>query len=53
MRIQYFKMERAQSQWENVVDYNLSESGVDPVSGEPIRKLSLRAGFLKHTAFRA
>lgn len=32
MRIQYFKMERFQSQWENVVDYNLSESGVDPLS---------------------
>jgi aspartate/methionine/tyrosine aminotransferase len=32
MKIQYFKMERAQSQWEFVVDYNLSESGVDPLS---------------------
>jgi hypothetical protein len=32
MKIQYFKMERAQSQWENVVDYNLSESGVDSLS---------------------
>lgn len=32
MKLQYFKMERAQSQWENVVDYNLSESGVDPIA---------------------
>jgi aspartate/methionine/tyrosine aminotransferase len=32
MKIQYFKMERAQSHWEFVVDYNLSESGVDPLS---------------------
>ncbi|MGB3861835.1 MAG: hypothetical protein WA915_07100 [Candidatus Aminicenantaceae bacterium] len=32
MKIPYFKMERAQSQWENVVDYNLSESGVDSLS---------------------
>jgi len=26
-----FKMERIQSEWENVVSYNLSESGVEPV----------------------
>jgi aspartate/methionine/tyrosine aminotransferase len=32
MKLQYFKMERAQSQWEFVVDYNLSESGVDPIA---------------------
>lgn len=32
MKIQYFKMERAQSQWEHVVNYNLSESGVNPIS---------------------
>ena len=32
MKLQYFKMERAQSQWEFVVDYNLSESGVDSLS---------------------
>ena len=32
MKIPYFKMERAQSQWENVVDYNLSASGVDALS---------------------
>ncbi|HOW85320.1 MAG TPA: aminotransferase class I/II-fold pyridoxal phosphate-dependent enzyme [Candidatus Aminicenantes bacterium] len=32
MRIDTFKMERMQSSWENVVDYNLSESGVHPLS---------------------
>jgi aspartate/methionine/tyrosine aminotransferase len=32
MKIDYFKMERMQSQWEFMVDYNLSESGVHPLS---------------------
>ncbi len=32
MHIDIFKMERMQSRWENVVDYNLSESGVHPLS---------------------
>jgi len=32
MKIQYFKMERAQAHWEHVVNYNLSDSGVDPLS---------------------
>ncbi len=32
MKIEQFKMERMQSTWENVVDYNLSESGVYPLS---------------------
>jgi hypothetical protein len=32
MRIDVFKMERMQSTWENVVDYNLSESGVHPLN---------------------
>ncbi|HEX9901569.1 MAG TPA: aminotransferase class I/II-fold pyridoxal phosphate-dependent enzyme [Acidobacteriota bacterium] len=32
MKIEQFKMERMQSTWENVVDYNLSESGVHPLS---------------------
>lgn len=31
MKIDVFKMERMQSTWENVVDYNLSESGVRPL----------------------
>lgn len=32
MKIETFKMERMQSTWENVVDYNISESGVHPLS---------------------
>lgn len=32
MKIEPFEMERAQSQWENVVEYNLAESGVHPMS---------------------
>ena len=32
MKIEIFEMERMQSTWENVVDYNLSESGVHPLS---------------------
>ena len=32
MNIETFKMERMQSTWENVVDFNLSESGVHPLS---------------------
>jgi len=32
MKIETFKMERMQSVWENVVDYNISESGVHPIS---------------------
>jgi aspartate/methionine/tyrosine aminotransferase len=32
VKIDVFKMERMQSTWENVVDYNLSESGVHPLT---------------------
>ena len=32
MKIEVFKMERMQSVWENVVDINLSESGVHPLT---------------------
>ncbi len=32
MKIEHFKMERMQSTWENVVEFNLSESGVHPLS---------------------
>ena len=32
MKIEYFEMERMQSQYEFLVDYNLSESGVHPLS---------------------
>ncbi len=34
MKIETFKMERMQSTWENVVEYNLSESGVHPLTLE-------------------
>ena len=36
MKIEYFKMERMQSQYEFMVDYNLSESGVHPLSFEEL-----------------
>lgn len=36
MKIEIFKMERIQSLWENVVDYNLSESGVHPLNLEEL-----------------
>ncbi len=32
MRIETFEMERMQSTWENIVEYDLSESGVRPLS---------------------
>ncbi len=32
MRIETFEMERMQSTWENVVDYDMSESGVLPLT---------------------
>ncbi len=45
MKIEHFQMERMQSTWENEVEYNLSESGVHPLSlrqflsGEELREL--------------
>jgi aspartate/methionine/tyrosine aminotransferase len=36
MHIEPFEMERFQSLWENVVDYNLSESGVHPLKLEEL-----------------
>jgi hypothetical protein len=48
MRIEQFRMERMQSRFENYVDYNLSESGVEPMrpedllSGAPEREQFLR-----------
>ncbi len=36
MNIETFKMERMQSTWENLVDYNLSESGVHPLDLEEL-----------------
>ena len=39
MKIEVFEMERMQSTWENVVDYDLSESGVYPVSLRELREM--------------
>ena len=45
MNVEHFKMERMQSTWENEVEYNLSESGVHPLtlreflSAEEIREI--------------
>ena len=36
MRIEPFRMERMQSRYENYVDYNLSESGVEPLRPEDL-----------------
>ena len=52
MKIEIFKMERAQSLWENRVKYNLTESGVHPYtleeflrSDEIEKLLSIRLGY--------
>ena len=43
MKIEHFEMERMQSTWENVVEYNLSESGVHPLScGEVLSEDELK-----------
>ncbi len=54
MKIEYFKMERMQSTWEFQVDYNLSESGVHPLSfqellpaGQLDEILQTRLGYLQ------
>jgi aspartate/methionine/tyrosine aminotransferase len=47
MRIPLFAMERMQSTWENLVDYNLSESGVHPMRvDELLDDATDRAGLL-------
>ena len=35
MKMQTFEMERMQSTWEHVVEYDLSESGVQPIPDFP------------------
>lgn len=52
MRLETFAMERYQSTWENIVDYNLSESGVHPftlsefLTAEQLTELSqIRLGY--------
>ncbi len=48
MRIEPFRMERMQSRYENYVEFNLSESGVDPMRPEDLLpETSDRAALLK------
>ena len=47
MHIEPFAMERFQSLWENVVEYNLSESGVHPLNLEELIEESKIKDFLK------
>src|SRR6476620_9229211 len=54
MKVEQFAMERMQSTWENQVEYNLSESGVHPLTlgeladDEPARAALLAEG-LRYT----
>jgi aspartate/methionine/tyrosine aminotransferase len=36
VKLEQFSMERMQSTWENLVDYNLSESGVQPIAAREL-----------------
>lgn len=47
MKLETFKMERWQSEWEHVVDHNLSESGVHPLRIEEIIPPEQRDEFLR------
>lgn len=54
MKIDVFRMERWQSEWEHVVDYNLSESGVHPLQIKDLvtrdeleRLLEVRLGYIQ------
>jgi len=54
MKIDVFKMERWQPEWEHVVDYNLSESGVHPLQFKDLidpdeidRILNARLGYIQ------
>src|SRR5918912_2818145 len=47
MRIETFDMERMQSTWENIVDYDMSESGVRPLTLRELIEMGLDLeGFL-------
>src|SRR3954451_5302314 len=41
MRIETFEMERMQSTWENIVDYDMSESGVRPLTLRELADMGL------------
>lgn len=53
MKLQLFELERWQSKWENLVEYNLAESGVHPLrisdmlDGEPTDLLNLSLGYVQ------
>ena len=42
MPIETFAMERMQSTWENLVDYDMSESGVRPLTMRELVEMTLR-----------
>jgi aspartate/methionine/tyrosine aminotransferase len=47
MKLEPFEMERMQSQWENRVAHNLSESGVHPMAVSDLLEADEREAFLK------
>lgn len=49
MKIETFEMERMQSTWENVVEMDLSESGVRPVSLNELAGMGLDLDFVLNT----
>ncbi len=49
MRIPIFEMERMQSTWENVVEMDLSESGVRPVTLGELAEMGLDVDTILHT----
>src|SRR3954467_2766510 len=44
MKIETFEMERMQSTWENVVDYDMSESGVRPLTLRELTEMGFDLG---------
>lgn len=49
MKMQTFEMERMQSTWEHVVEFDLSESGVGPISLRDLQELGLDLRALETT----
>ncbi|HET7295176.1 MAG TPA: aminotransferase class I/II-fold pyridoxal phosphate-dependent enzyme, partial [Vicinamibacteria bacterium] len=47
MQLEYFAMERLQSEWENRVAHNLSESGVHPMAAEELLAPDEREALLR------
>ena len=48
MKIEKFEMERMQSTWENIVEYDMSESGVRPVTLQELKELGFNLDLLMH-----